>query len=64
MLYALGALLSLIIAVVCFIWMRSSSDQNTLLLIVGIVFAILTIVFGGLYLSGRINKSEDIHVTE
>ncbi|REJ75362.1 MAG: hypothetical protein DWQ47_07725 [Acidobacteria bacterium] len=64
MLYALGALLSLIIAVVCFVWMRGSSDQNTLLLIVGIVFAILTIVFGGLFLSGRVNKTEDIHVTE
>ena len=62
MLYALGALISLIIAAVCFYWIRVES--NPLLLVVGIVFGILTIVFGGLFLSGRVNKTEDIHVTE
>ena len=30
----------------------------------GIVFGILTIVFGGLFLSGRVNKSDEIHITE
>lgn len=64
MMYALGALISLIIAAVCFFWMRGQSDPNYLLLVAGIVFGILTIVFGGLFLAGRINKSEDIHVTE
>ena len=64
MLYALGAVISLIIAVVSFVWMRGQSDPNNLLLVVGIVFGILTIVFGGLFLAGRINKTEDIHVTE
>ncbi|HUF04758.1 MAG TPA: hypothetical protein VMM38_11365 [Aridibacter sp.] len=63
MLYALGALISLIIAAFSFYWMRGS-DQNDLLLVIGIVFTILTIVFGGLFLAGRINKTDDIHVTE
>ncbi|QQS39844.1 MAG: hypothetical protein IPM63_10700 [Acidobacteriota bacterium] len=63
MLYALGALISAIIAAFCFYTMRGS-DQNNLLLVIGIVFAILTIVFGGLFLAGRINKTDDIHVTE
>jgi hypothetical protein len=30
----------------------------------GIVFGILTVIFGVMFLSGRINKSEDIHITE
>ncbi len=62
MLYGLGAVISFIIAVVCFYMIRGES--NPLLLVVGIVFGILTIVFGGLFLAGRINKTEDIHVTE
>lgn len=62
MLYALGAVISFIIAAVCFYWIRVESSP--VLLVVGIIFGILTIVFGGLFLAGRINKTEDIHVTE
>jgi hypothetical protein len=29
-----------------------------------ILFLIGTLVFGGLFLSGRVNKGEDIHITE
>ena len=29
-----------------------------------ILFLIVTLVFGGLFLSGRVNKGEDIHITE
>jgi hypothetical protein len=30
----------------------------------GIAFAVLTFVFGVMFLSGRVNKAEDIHITE
>ena len=34
------------------------------MLIVGIVSVLLTVVFGVIFMSGRINKTEDIHITE
>jgi len=45
-------------------WMYRSSPDNTMWLIGVIVFLIATLIFGGLYLSGRVNKGEDIHITE
>jgi cytochrome c biogenesis protein CcdA len=63
MLYGLGAVISFVIAAVCFYWIRTT-ESTPLVLVIGIVFGILTIVFGGLFLAGRINKTEDIHVTE
>jgi len=64
MLYGLGAVISFLIAVSCFIYIQRAAETHVLFLVVGIVFGILTIVFGGLFLAGRINKTEDIHVTE
>ncbi len=64
MLYAVGALVSAIIAVGCFISIRGEADGGMLPIVIGIVFAILTIIFGTLFLSGRVNKTEDIHITE
>ncbi len=63
MLYGLGAVISFVIAAFCFYWIRTT-ESSPLMLVIGIVFGILTIVFGGLFLAGRINKTEDIHVTE
>ena len=37
---------------------------STMWLLGWIVFLIATIVFGGMFLSGRVNKGEDIHITE
>jgi len=62
MLYGLGAVISAAVAVYCFYSVRQETSPT--LLIVGIVFTVLTIIFGALFLSGRINKTEDIHVTE
>ena len=45
-------------------WMYRSSPDNTLWLVGVVVFLIATLVFGALYLSGRVNKTEDIHITE
>lgn len=38
--------------------------DNKLYFAAAIVFLILTLVFGGLFLSGRMNKTEEIHITE
>jgi hypothetical protein len=37
---------------------------GTMWLIGWIVFLIAAIAFGGMFLSGRVNKGEDIHITE
>ncbi len=63
MLYALLALVSAVITLASVYWYISKAE-NTMYIIVAIIFAILTVVFGSLFLSGRINKTEDIHITE
>jgi sugar phosphate permease len=57
------AFVSLVLTALSF-WMYTSSQDNKLWLVGVIVFLIGTLVFGGLYLSGRVNKGEDIHITE
>ena len=62
MLYGLLALVSLI-ATVLFIY-QYFGNRNVLFLILGIVFLIATVGLGGFFLSGRVNRKEDIHITE
>jgi sugar phosphate permease len=57
------ALVSLILTALSF-WRYRSSPDNTVWLVGVIVFLIATLVFGGLFLSGRVNKGDDIHITE
>lgn len=57
------AVVSLIIAAVSFYSYTQSSD-NKLYLIGSIIFLIAGLALGGLFLSGRVNKTEDIHITE
>ncbi len=63
MLYALLALVSAIAAAFSF-YTYTSSNDNKLYLALAIVFALATIILGGLFLSGRVNKGDDIHITE
>lgn len=63
MLYALLALASAIAAAFSF-YSYINSDDNKVYLAAAIVFALATIVLGGLFLSGRVNKGDDIHITE
>ena len=56
------AIVSLAIAAVCFWFYRQNA--NGLLIALAIIFAVLMVVFGGMFLSGRVNKTEDIHITE
>ena len=62
MIIRLLALVSLIIAGFCFYTFQSNG--NTMFMIGALVFALLMVVFGVMFLSGRVNKSEDIHITE
>jgi hypothetical protein len=57
------ALISLILAAGSF-YMYRSGEGKGIWLIGLIVFALLFVVFGGMFLSGRVNKTEEIHITE
>jgi hypothetical protein len=61
--YALFALVSLLIAAGSFYYYTQSGDQK-LYFFVAVIFGILTLIFGGLFLSTRVNKTDDIHITE
>ena len=57
------AVISLAVTAVSF-YFYINRDGSTMYLIGVIVFLILTLVFGALFLSGRMNKTEEIHITE
>ena len=62
MLFALLALISAVLAAYCFYVYLNRAEG----MYIGgaIVLIIFTVVFGGLFLSGRVNRKEDIHITE
>lgn len=65
MLYGLIALVSLVVASFClYKYQTAPPPPNTIFIIGAGVFALLMVVFGVMFLSGRVNKSEDIHITE
>ena len=39
-------------------------DTGTLSFVISGLFVVLTIVFGVMFLTKRVNKTEDIHITE
>lgn len=63
MLYAVLALIALVIAAGSFYFYTTSGD-NKAWLVACVLFVLLALVSGGLFLSGRVNKGEDIHITE
>ena len=63
MLYALLALVAAVAAAFSF-YKYTSGGGETLYLVVFGVCALATVVLGGLFLSGRVNKKEEIHITE
>ena len=56
------AFVCLILAGVCFYMFQNSG--TTMYGVAGGVFALLMVIFGVMFLSGRVNKTEDIHITE
>lgn len=63
MLYAVLALICAVIAAFSFYEYTSGAGQ-TIYIVGAIVFIILTVILGGLFLSGRVNRNSDIHITE
>lgn len=61
--YGLLAFVSLI-ATVAFFYLYLGQNPNILYLILAIVFLLATVGLGGVFLSSRVNKKEDIHITE
>ena len=61
-LYGLLALISAIATGVCF-WRFQNSGQ-TYLIILTLVFLVIAIGLGAMFLTGKVNKTEDIHITE
>ena len=64
MLNLLLALVSVAVAAWSFYTYINTVPPNNLYIILAIVFGILMVIFGSLFLSGRVNKTEDIHITE
>jgi len=61
--YALLALVSLLVFAGSF-YQYTQSGGATMWMILAIVGVLGTVAFGALFLSGRVNKGEDIHITE
>ncbi len=57
------ALVALVLAAVSFWYYRSSPDHSIGLIGV-IIFGLAFIGLGGLFLSGRVNKNDDVHITD
>ena len=67
MLYAGLGLLSAIVAaffMYSYIVVPRGEAPKTINFIIAIVFAILALVCGALFMSSRVNKNEEIHITE
>ena len=64
MLYALLALVSAVVAGFMFYTMQNTQGDPLLYIVLGVVFVLLTVVFGVLYMTKRVNQTEEIHVTE
>ena len=62
LLYAILALIVAGAAAYFFYKFQTAKDSNSL--IIGIVLALLAIVLGGLFMYGRVNTHDDIHITE
>ena len=64
MLFAVLAVVSVIVAGYFLYSFQTTANAGTSSLVIGVVFALLAIVFGGLFMFGRVNQHEDIHITE
>lgn len=63
LLYGLLALVSAG-AAVFFLFIKEKHEGDMIPLVIGIICVVVTIIFGGLFLAGRVNKTEEIHITE
>lgn len=63
-LFALLAVVFAAVAAYFFYTFQASEEAGTLYMVLGGLFVVLTVVCGVLFMSKRVNKSEDIHITE
>jgi multidrug transporter EmrE-like cation transporter len=63
-LFAVLALVFAIAAAFFFYSFQSNEQAGTVYMVLGALFLVLTVVCGVMFLSKRVNKSEDIHITE
>jgi hypothetical protein len=45
-------------------WKYTGSNDNKMWLVVAVVLLLAFLAMGGMFLSGRVNRNEDIHITE
>ena len=64
LLYAVLGLIAAGLAAYFLYSFQTSSNAGSNSLILGIIFAILAVVFGGLFMFGRVNRHDEIHITE
>lgn len=61
----LGGLLAVICLIgAAFCFYKFQEIGTTMYVVIGIILAVLMVLFGVMFLSGRVNKTEDIHITE
>jgi lipopolysaccharide export LptBFGC system permease protein LptF len=63
-LFALLALVSALVAVFFFYRFQQAAGEGTMNLILGIIFAIVFVGLGIMYMTNKVGKHEDIHITE
>jgi ABC-type lipoprotein release transport system permease subunit len=59
---ALLAVISAIIAV--FSFLQYQKTAGTMWIVLTLIFLVAALGLGAMFLSGRVNKTEDIHITE
>ncbi|MCU0238907.1 MAG: hypothetical protein MUC29_05655 [Pyrinomonadaceae bacterium] len=65
MLFAILGLISVIIGVwQIYTFTSQGKDSSSTPLIIGVICVVIAVIFGILFMVGRVNKTEDIHVTE
>ncbi len=64
MLFALLAAVFAIVAIYFFYQFQSYEEAGTLYMVAGAISIILAVICGVLFMSKRVNKTEDIHITE
>lgn len=62
MLYLLLAIVTLVIFALTLYQYVQSAD--TMWVVISILSLVATVILGGLFMSGRVNKNSDIHITD
>ena len=65
MLFALLAVVAALVAgYFLYSFQNAAGSANSTSLIFGVVFALVAVIFGGLFIFGRLSRHDDIHITE